>query len=395
MSNVSLNKIQGEILELLMDYTKLRPSEIRIFLETRDEHKGGGRTLDVQINRALKELICKKLVILAGVDNQRHTFYKVTDKGKKEAPSLIPFSKIRDMEPQKAFTVDVPNLKRLLLGKEYNFKSVDGTKAEKKAISTIEDITPEGKAEANVVFYLDTQKAKIEAVSENLKTDLLLSILAFDVVEAIKQAILKATKDVYKWDGLIDGPPQIDKMVNRLRQSLDFETMFFIHFNGRRVIEGFDWDKLTKGYERFYRDEIEHWPERKRKIDSPGLARDTWLNWYIYTELNTIDWALERYDYGYYSVGKDVDAVVERITQRILGCQSWCELGPKPAKKEEIEKIIRDMLEDGTIEPHIVFRVNKEKMKLKERKMTEDFFDETGNVLEPTLKYKPPHWKDW
>jgi len=376
-------KLFNDVYQILLDYKRLQPSTIADLLETREEYQNeDDRKLAVHIVRVLKKLVDEELV------NKRvrgkNAWYNITDKGVKEASLRIPCLKIQASRPQKMFEIDVSKILNPITDRErmllFKGKETSGT----KILQTFDDITPKGKANVNASFYLDAHKEKIDNATRIFTEKTILQSVTSNLVLSIQQAIIDSTKNVYSWKDPSEGPPQIEKMINRLKSSLDFEAMILLHFNGKRLVEEYPWEEELHKLKRIVDADYKNWPKTLVKINTIGKARDSWVQWKIIEQLYEIDREVEVFDNLTSAIGKNVEMLVNRFSEHIVGMQKISKMlhdGPNPAQPDEISRNLEEMINDGSIEVCVTFKINKEKIQEKRKKVMKDFLKETGNPL--------------
>lgn len=373
--------LEADVYEILVQKKEIQPSAIRKRLEERSNYKNeDSRTLDVHIIRALNKLIEKGRVEEPEIDKERHSWYSITEQGLKDASFLIPFARIKGKEPQKVFEVLLPEILNPIIAQDYPQKI-----SERRTISTLHDVTPEGKAPVDVAFYLDPgNKDKIEAASRMVSNDLFLRNTAFQLVAGCQRAILNAAKDVYHWDGYQSGPPQIQKMVERLKMSLDFDVILFLHFNGKRLVEEYDWNADLKKYEEHDRLEHETWSPFVSGVSEIGVARESWIEWCILEQLGRVNHDLEVFNNLMHLIGPDSASMLTQFAEHIVGIENTGKIlhkGPKPPTVDDVKKHLEKMIAEGVVEFAVTLKVNSDKIGKRQRNATNIVFQKTGYVL--------------
>lgn len=371
---------ENDVYEILFQYKRIQPCTIRTLLEKRDNYIGShGRVLDVLIIRALKKLEEKGRATKPEVIKHQ-SWYSITKKGMKDAAIEISYEKMKGKQPQKVFEILLPEVLKPTIG-EKNPKNV----SDRRTINTLNDITPEGTAPADAAFYLDPgNKDKLETAGNFLANDLFLRNTAYQFVTECQRAILKATENVYKWDGYRSGPPQIRKMVERLKKSLDFDAILSLHFDGKRLVEEYDWESDIKKYEETVKVEHDTWPSFVSGTSKMGTARESWIDFCISEKLNQVKHDLEVLNTLNQVVAADTSSLINQFAEYIVALKETGKIlhkGPIPPTVEDAKKHIVEMLDDGTLEIAVTFKVNTQKTIKRQKDATNMVFQETGYTL--------------
>jgi len=262
-----------------------------------------------------------------------------------------------------------------------------GNPSEKHTILTLDDVTPGGEAPVDIVFSVDPEnKDKVEATNSQLAGDLFFRDTAYKLVTGCQRAILNATENVYKWDGYSNGPPQIHKMVERLKTSLNFDVILSLHFDGKRLVKEYDWEKDIQKYEKNLRVEYETWPSFVSSASQPGLTRDSWIDLCISKRLKQVKSDLEISTTFNHAVASDKASLINQFAEHVVGLEKTGKRlheGPYPPTVETVKKYLEKMLDDGTLEIAVTFKVNAKKIADRETEAINKISEETGYDLFP------------
>ena len=286
------------------------------------------------------------------------------------------------IESEKLSSVEIllPQILKPSIGEKSKMNASD-----RRTVNTLHDILPTGKAPVDIVFSLDSgNKDKIDASSNILANDVVLGAIAYDFVAACQRAILKAVGNSYKWDGYKSGPPQIRKMVERVKTSLDFDAILSFQFNGKRLVEKYDWESDIKKYEETVKVENETWPPFVSGASKTGVTRESWLDWCISEKLYYVEHDIEVLNMSNHVVAKDTSSLVNQFAEYIVALKKIGKIlheGPMPPTVEDAKKHIEEMLNDGTLEVAVTFKVNTEKIGKRLSDATNTVFKETGYAL--------------
>jgi hypothetical protein len=257
--------------------------------------------------------------------------------------------------------------------------------SDKRTVDTIHDIVPGGKAPVDVSFSLDSgNKDKLEATRNILADDIVLGGIAYDFVASCQRAILNATENGYKWEGYKSGPLQIRKMVERVKTSLDFDATLSFHFDGKRLIEKYDWEKDIRKYEETVKAEHETWPSFVSGTSKTGVTRDSWIDWCISEKLYYVEHDLEVLNNSNHVIAKDTSSLITQFAECIVALKNRGKIlheGPTSPTVEDAKKHIEEMLNDGTLEIAVTFKVNTEKIVKRQKEAATTVFQETGYTL--------------
>jgi DNA-binding HxlR family transcriptional regulator len=388
----SINKIalENDILEILIRNREMRSNQIRESLIQNSNYKNKckskytlSRTLDVYISRILKKL-ANNGDVKRRIDRQTGTkWYSLTNQGRKNAPFQTAYNKIRD-------SVKIPPQKTLeLLIPEILYPSIDSraqSYSDKQTVMTLEEITPKGKAPVDIALWINpANKDKIEAISNSFKEGVFLENTAWRFVENAKKAIIDATPDLYRWYGFGGGQPEIRKLIETLRASLDFDIILMLQFNGRKFVEIYDWDKVIRKYKERDMKEQQRKETFLPRANSPSKLRETWIEWEVLEALSNHNYNMNRYILHKELIRPSTSSLIDNFAEYIVGMAEVShELykNPNPPRVEDVKENLKEMLEDGTIKIAHTFVLNKEKYKEKARKAVLTIYEETGYELD-------------
>lgn len=392
---MGLTKEQADVYDLLVTYKKMRPSKILSFLVEKKEYKNLAEgTLPVKIIRALKVLVEEGLAQGPEIDNKRHTWYSITPEGVKQASLLRAYSKLENDEPTKKITINVPEILKPLLTQDNLIP--DDNVVKKRFTGVLNDFDTYSKAEVNTALYLDAPKDIVDKVSEDFVSSYV-NLAAKNLVEELKNSMFRVTEKICKRYGASSFPQLVDNIINRLKETLDFEVMLFFHFNGKKLLEDADWERIKKRHEEHIEIEFKDWPEQLRKINVEGKTRDIWMRWQTHLFFQGLNNNFKKLDlivkpgYSRSVIDKDIDTVINTISEHIVllqgGEKKPNDFYPEPAKREQIEKILREMIDDGSLEICTTLKINKEKIQERHKKIVEEYLQETGKRLFPDFNF--------
>lgn len=384
--------LEADVIEILLQYDLIQPSQIRKNLvESSASYKSeDNRTLDVQISRVLKRLADSGNV--EGPEYvKRQAFYSITNLGRKNAALLIAHDKIRDstkMPPEKSLELMLSEILSPMIAtglRNGHLKSV----SDAKTVSTLHEVTPEGKAPVDIALWLDpANKGKIEVVTQSLKEGWFLESTAYHFVEHCKKAIVDATASAYRWNGWASGPPQYQKMIETVRTSLDFDAILMLQFNGKKFAEKYDWQKDLRKYEEHDKIEKEKAEKFTNIVNKAGSTREAWKEYTILEWLTWINRDLEIFNNNNHAVSSDTSSLAASIAEHIAGLMKAGKIlheDPKPPSVEEIMKKIQTLIEDGTLKIAFTLQLDEEKANKKKSDNATQVHEGTGYWIDPAV----------
>ena len=403
MLNIDNAALENDVREILFQNSEVRLNQIRNIVLDLPDYKRKiniegaarsslSRTLDTYISRILSRLR-KDGEVSRHFDEKKEKFlFSYTKLGRKKAPHKIMYTKLRDstkIPPQELLLLNLPQILDLSLAASKNIDKT-GT-ADAKTIMTLHDVAPLGKASVDVALWLDqANKDKIQVFSQKLVKELFLENTAERFVETCKSAIVEATKNAYRWNGWKNGPPQLGKMVETVKNSLDFEAILMLHFDGKRLVNTYDWKKDVDQYEKHDENERKRSGRFSILVDEPGITREAWKNYSILDCLYWINYSLEVLNNGSHVISKETSSLVTGISEHIVNLMTaGKELheDPEPPSVEEAQKIIEGLLEDGTLEFAYTLRLNNERANVKKRQNAIIVNNQTGYWLDPAVEF--------